>query len=155
MFPSNLHHSAPLSERKQVLGQLNLVISKLFLQQVFKHPGKPSFIKRKYNALGSPVGINKLKTYFLVYKVLILLTGIILLIDFCCVGWMFCIPASLIAICLFVITPPSPTQSQGDQVAALPRVIHIILLTENKYSILSGSKPQPRAQVWQRDEADN
>ena len=70
-----------------------------------------------------------------------------ILIDFCCAGWMFCIPASLIAICLFVTTPPSPTQ--GDQVAAL-RVIHIILLTENKYSILSGSKPES-----EEEEADN
>ena len=60
--------SHQLSERKQVLGQLNLVISELFLQQVFKHPAQHSPTGNTMHWV-SPLGISKLKTYFLVYKV--------------------------------------------------------------------------------------
>ena len=64
---------------------------------------------------------------------------------------MFCIPTPLIVICLLL----RPALRRPDLTWLLTtrwlrRVIHSNLLTENKYSILSGSKPGPSAQVWER-----
>lgn len=88
-----------------MLGQLNLVISKLFLQQVFKHPGQAVLSTGNTMHWGSPLGIGELKTYFLVYKVLIVGLFSSSLISLVLADWLDVLHSDPIDCYLFVVTP--------------------------------------------------
>ena len=103
---------------------------------------------------GNPLGISKVKPYFLVYKVLTALIQGLLLSSLISIVLCWAVPGwavldvlhsnPLIVVYLFGTEVRRAGATQRALATRwLGRVIRIILLTENKYSILTGSKPQP------------